>query len=103
MKIQIRASIARKWCILNNMEGLGNLVMEPSCDVKEKGTRINKNANEASCLCDNEKINVNSKEGSYLEEDCKKLEQDEIEKSVNFDINLTMNTRIGGRWGRFCN
>ena len=44
------------WCIPKDMEGLEYLVVEPACEVNEKGTREKNDGNENLSLDDNEKI-----------------------------------------------
>ena len=59
------------------MEGLEYLVVEPACEVNEKGTREKNDGNENLSLDDNEKIGVESDAGSFVEEDWNDPEQDE--------------------------
>ena len=65
------------WCIPKDMEGLEYLVVEPACEVNEKGTREKNDGNENLSLDDNEKIEVESEAGSFVEEDWNDPEQDE--------------------------
>ena len=62
------------------MEGLEYLVVEPACEVNEKGTREKNDGNENLSLDDNEKIGVESDAGSFVEEDWNDPEQDEVPK-----------------------
>ena len=60
------------WCLPKDMEGLDYLVVEPACEVNEKGTREKNDGNENLSLDDNEKIEVESDAGSFVEEDWKR-------------------------------
>ena len=60
--------------------GLEYLVVEPACEVNEKGTREKNDGNENLSLDDNEKIEVESEAGSFAEEDWNDPEQDEVPK-----------------------
>ena len=51
------------------MEGLEYLLVEPACEVNEKGTRDKNDGNENLSLDDNEKIDADSDAESFLEED----------------------------------
>ena len=44
------------WCIPKDMEGLEYLLVEPACEVNERGTREKNDGNENLSLDDNEKI-----------------------------------------------
>ena len=69
----------------HNMKGLEYLIVEPACDVNEKGTREKNDGNENTSMGDNEKIEVHSDGGSFAEEDwCEP------------DKPMTMETRRGG-------
>ena len=48
------------WCIPQEMEGLEYLLVEPACEVNEKGTREKNDGNENLSLDDNEKIEADS-------------------------------------------
>ena len=63
------------WCLPKDMEGLEYLVVEPACEVNEKGTREKNDGNENLSLDDNEKIEVESDAGSFVEEDWNDPEQ----------------------------
>ena len=73
------------WCIPKDMEGLEYLVVEPACEVNEKGTREKNDGNENLSLDDNEKIEVESEAGSFVEEDWNDPEQDEVPKWMEPD------------------
>ena len=68
------------WCVPQNMEGLEYLLVEPACEVNEKGTREKNDGNEDLSLDDNEKIEADSGAESFAEEDWKDPEQDEVPK-----------------------
>ena len=57
------------WCVPQNMEGLEYLLVEPACEVNEKGTREKNDGNEDLCLDDKEKIEADSEAESFVEED----------------------------------
>ena len=44
------------WCVPQNMEGPEYLLVEPACEVNEKGTREKKDGNEGMSMDNNEKI-----------------------------------------------
>ena len=44
------------WCVPENMEGLEYLLVEPACEVNDKGTREKNDGNEDVSMDDNEKI-----------------------------------------------
>ena len=85
------------WCIPKDMEGLEYLVVEPACEVKEKGTREKNDGNENLSLDDNEKIEVNSEAGSFVEEDWNEREQNEVPKRMEPDRPIPPGTRTGNR------
>ena len=66
------------WCVPQNMEGLEYLLVEPACEVNEKGTREKNDGNE--------KIEVDSDEGSFVEEDWNDPEQNEVPKRTEPDL-----------------
>ena len=68
------------WCVPQNMEGLEYLPVEPACEVNEKGTREKNDGNEDVSMDDNEKIEVDSDEGSFAEEDWNDSDQNEVPK-----------------------
>ena len=85
------------WCVPQNMEGLEYLLVEPACEVNEKGTREKNDGNEGLSLDDNEKIEADSEEESFVEEDWKDPEQDEVPKWIEPDSPMTSGTRSGNR------
>ena len=66
------------WCGPQTMEGLEYVLVEPACEVNEKGTREKNDSNEDVSMDDNEKIEVDSDEGSFAEKDWNDPEQNEI-------------------------
>ena len=61
------------WCIPKDMEGLEYLLVEPACEVNEKGTRDKNDGNENLSLDDNEKIDADSEaesSGGGLNQTC---------------------------------
>ena len=59
------------------MEGLEYLLVEPACEVNEKGAREKNDGNEDVSMVDNEKIEASSDAESIAEEDWNDPEQDE--------------------------
>ena len=80
-----------------NVEGLEYLLVEPACDVNEKGTREKKDGNEDLSLDANEKIEAESEAESFVEEDWNDPEQDEVPKWTEPDLPITAGTRSGNR------
>ena len=80
-----------------NIEGQEYLVVEPACEVNEKGTREKNDGNENTSLDDNEKREVSSYKGSFVEEDWNKPEKDELQGWTEPDKPMTMEARRGGR------
>ena len=85
------------WCVPQNMEGLEYLLVEPACEVIEKGTREKNDGNEDLSLDDNEKIEANSEAQSFLEEDWNNPKQDEVPKWTEPDLPIPAGTRSGNR------
>ena len=85
------------WCVPRNMEGLEYLVVEPACEVNEKGIREKNDGNEDVSIADNEKIEMDLDEGSFAEEDGNDPEQNEIPKWTEPDQPMTTGTRKGDR------
>ena len=71
--------------------------MELAFEVNEKGTREKNDGNESMIIADNEKIEVGSDNGSFVEEDWNKPEQDEVPKWTGADLPMTTESRKGGR------
>ena len=85
------------WCVPQNMEGLGYLLVEPECEVNEKGTREKNDGNEDVSMDDNEKIDADSDAGSFAEEDWNDPEQNEMPMWIEPDLPKTAGTRNGNR------
>ena len=85
------------WCVPQNMEGLEYLLVEPACEVNEKGTREKNDGNEDWSLDDNEKIEADSEVKSFVEEDWNDPEQDEVPKWTEPNLPITAGTRSGNR------
>ena len=79
------------------MEGLEYLLVEPVCEVNEKGTREKNDGNEDLSLDDNEKIEADSEAESFLEEDGNDPKQDEGPNWTEPDLPITAGTRSGNR------
>ena len=85
------------WCLPQNMEGLDYLLVQPACEMNEKGTREKKDGNEGVSMDDNEKIEAGSDAESFAEEDWNDPEQDEVPKWAELDLPITAGTRSGNR------
>ena len=85
------------WFVPQNMEGLEYLLVEPACEVNEKGTRAKNDGNEDWSLDDNEKIEADSEVKSFVEEDWNDPEQDEVPKWTEPNLPITAGTRSGSR------
>ena len=68
------------------MEGLEYLLVEPACEVNEKGTREKTDGNEDLSLDDNERIEADSEAESFVEEDWNDPEQDDVPKWTEPDL-----------------
>ena len=79
------------------MEGLENLLVEPACEVNEKGTREKNDCKEDVSMDDNEKIEAGSDAESFVEEDWNDPEQNEVPKWTEPDLPITSGTRSGNR------
>ena len=80
-----------------DMEGLEYLLVEPACEVNEKGTREKNDGNENLSLDDNEKIEADSEAESLEEEDWNDPEQGEVPKWTEPDLSIPAGTRSGNR------
>ena len=69
------------WCVPQNVEGLEYLLVEPACEVNEKGTREKNDGNEDVSMDDNEKIDADAE--SFAEEDCHYSEQTRCQSGRN--------------------
>ena len=85
------------WCVPQNMTELKYLLVEPACQVNEKGTREKNDGNEGMSLDDNEKIEADSEEESFVEEYWNDPEQDEVPKWTEPDLPMTTGNRSGNR------
>ena len=85
------------WCVPQHMEGLKYLLVEPACEVNEKGTREKNDGNEDLSLDDNEKIEADSEAESLVEEDWNNPEQDEMPMWTEPDLQIPAGTRSGNR------
>ena len=85
------------WCVPQNIEGLEYLLVEPACEVNEKGTREKNDGNEDVSLDDNEKIEADSDAGSFAEKDWNDPERNEVPKWTEPDLQRTAETRAGNR------
>ena len=85
------------WCIPRDMEGLEYLLVEPACQVNEKGTRDKNDGNENLSLDDNEKIDADSEAESFVEEDWNDPDQGEVPKWTEPDLSIPAGTRSGNR------
>ena len=80
-----------------NMEEHEYLVVEPVCELNEKGTREKNDGNENMSMDENEKIDEGSDDGTFEEEDWNEPDQNEEPKSKEPDMPITTEKRRGGR------
>ena len=85
------------WCALQNMEGLEYLLVEPACEVNEKGSREKNDGNEDVSMDDNETLDAFSDAGSFAEEDWNDPEQNEVPQWTEPYLPMTAGTRNGNR------
>ena len=93
------------WCIPADMEEGDYLMMDPACEVNEKGTREKNDGNEvvkegASPPLDldpNEVIEADEETLPYAEEDWQDPEQMEVPKNLEPDLPFTIQTRQNDR------
>ena len=87
------------------MEGLKYLLVEPACEVNEKGTREKNDGNEDLSLDDNEKIEADSEAESFVEEEWNNPEQDEVpmrtEPAIPAGTRSGNRKRTGTRYNRY--
>ena len=95
--LKSHVSSPEDWCVPQIIEGLEHLLVEPACEVNEKGTREKIDGNEDVSMDDNEKIEVDSDEESFAEEDRNDREQNELPKWTEPDQPMTTETRKGDR------
>ena len=70
-------------------------MLEPACEVNEKGTREKKDGNEDVSMENNEKIEADSDAESFVEEDSNDPEQNEVPKGTEPDSPITAEKRCG--------
>ena len=95
----------KDWCIPADMEEGDYLMMDPACEVNEKGTRGKNDGNEvveegSNPLLDldpNEVIEADDETLPYTEEEWQDPEQMEVPKSLEPDIPFTIQTRQSDR------
>ena len=85
------------WCVPQNMEGLEYLLVEPACNVNERGTREKNDGNGDLSLDNNKKIEADSEAKSFVEEDWNDPEQDEVPKWTEPDLPILAGTRSRNR------
>ena len=93
------------WCIPADMEEGDYLMMDPACEVNEKGTREKNNGNEVieegTCtpldLDPNDVIEADDEILPYAEEDWQDPEQREVPKILEPDLPFTIHTRQNDR------
>ena len=85
------------WCIPKDMEGLEYLLIEPACEVNEKGIREKNDGNENLSLDDIGKKEAESEAESFVEEDWNDPEQGEVPKWTDPDLSIPAGTRSGNR------
>ena len=88
------------WCIPVDMQEGDYLIVDPACKVNERGTRDKIDRNEVVDNCDlpldlelTERVEVDDETLPYAEEDWDCPEQTEIDRGVQPDFPLTMETR----------
>ena len=89
------------WCIHADMEEGDYLMMDPACEVNEKGTREKNDGNEVVeegtdtplDLDPNEQIEADDETLPYAEEDWQDPEQIEVPKNLEPDLPFTIQTR----------
>ena len=93
------------WCIPADMEEGDYLMMDPACEVNEKGTREKNDGNEVVeegtspplDLDPNEVIGADEETLPYAEEDWQDPEQMEVSKNLEPDLTFTIQTRQNDR------
>ena len=93
------------WCIPEDTEDGNYLMMDPACEVNEKGIREKKDENEAleegtnppMELDSNEKIEADEETLPYAEEDWENPEHIEVPKNMEPYLPFTMQTRQSDR------
>ena len=92
------------WCIPADMQEGDYLIVDPACEVNERGTRDKNDGNEVVDDCDlpldlelTERVEVDDETLLYAEEDWDCPEQTENDKGIQPDFPLTMETRQSKR------
>ena len=93
------------WCIPEDMEEGNHLMMDPACEVNDKGTRDKNDGNEALEEGTSPPLDLDHKEIieadeeilPYAEEDWENPEQIEVPKNMEPDLPFTMQTRQSDR------
>ena len=92
------------WCIPADMQEGDYLIVGPACEVNERGTRDKNDGNEVVDDCDlpldlelTERVEVDDETLPYAEEDWDCPDQIEIDKGIQPDFPLTMETRQSKR------
>ena len=93
------------WCIPADMEEGDYLMMDPACEVNEKGTREKNDGNEVIEEGTSPPLDLDSKDAieadeetlPYAEEDWQDLEQGEVPKNLEPDLPFTIQTRQNDR------
>ena len=102
--IKPRTASSEDWCIPADTHDEDYLIVEPACEVNERGTRDKNDGNEVIDDCDlpldlefTERVEVDDETLPYTEEDWDCPEQTEIDKGVEPDFPFTMETRQSKR------
>ena len=92
------------WCIPADMHEEDYLIVDPACEVIERGRCGNNDGNEVVDNCDlpldlelTERVEVDDETLPYAEEDWGCPEQTEVDKGVQPDFPFTMETRHSKR------
>ena len=93
------------WCIPADMEEVDYLMMDPACEVNEKGTRekndeyevVEEGSSPPLDLNPNEVIEADEETLLYAEEDWQDPEQMKVPKSLKPDLPFTIKTRQSDR------
>ena len=103
--IKLHSPSTEDWCIPADMEEGDYLMMDPACEVNEKGTREKNDGNElveegTSLPLDldpNDVIEADEETLPYAEEDWQDPEQTEVPKNLERDLPFTIQTRQNDR------
>ena len=98
--IKLYNASSEDWCIPADMREGDHLIVNPACEVNERGTRDKKDGNEVVDNCDlpldlelTERVEVDDETLPYAEKDWYCPEQTEIDEGVQPDFPFTMETR----------